>query len=153
MPLKTDKAIAVGMAGLLLFFISLYISMYIAGVDVASDTGGSVDDQGSFTLVLTCVVVSFVVFIIIGIASALISQKELASYKDAVKVSTISGLVPASIVIVSIVYLILYLGISAAMVFSIFGLVFFLLCLLFSAIGGMIGFAVARAYFTRDRPR
>jgi hypothetical protein len=152
MPIKSDKAIAVGMAGLLLLFISIYLSMYIAGVIMDTSSGGSSDDPSSLAWVLIYVVVALIIFIIIGLVSALVASKDISSYRDAIKVSSISGLVPASIVIVGIIYLILYLGISAALIFSIIGLAFFILCMLFSTIGGAIGYYVSRTYFKQDLP-
>lgn len=146
MPIKSDKAIAVGMAGLLLLFISIYISMYIAGVNMDTGSGGSVNDLNSLVQVLVYVMVALIIFMIIGFASALVASKEISSYGDAIQVSVISGLVPASIVIVGIIYLILYLGISAALMFSIIGLVFFALCLICASIGGTVCYAVLRAY-------
>lgn len=152
MPIKSDKAIAVGMAGLLLLFISIYLSMYIAGFNMDSSSGGSLDDISSVMWVLVYVAVALLIFLIIGLISALVASKEISSYRDAIKVSTISGLVPASIVIIGIIYLVLYLGISAALVFSVIGLVFFIICMLFSAIGGVIGYYVARTDFKQNLP-
>jgi hypothetical protein len=152
MPIKSDKAIAVGMAGLLLLFIAIYLSMYIAGVNMDTSSGGSLDDLSSMMRVLIYVIVALIIFIIIGFTSALVASNDISSYRDAIKVSSISGLVPASIVIVGIIYLILYLGISAALLFSVIGLVFFIICMFFSAIGGMIGYYVARTYFKQNLP-
>ena len=149
MPIKYDKAIAVGMAGLLLLFISIYLSMYVADVNTDTSSGGSLNDQSSLAWIFVYVAVALIILIIIGFISALVASKEITSQMDAIKVSAISGLVPASIVIVAIIYLILYLGISAALMFSIIGLSFFVLCLTFSAIGGIIGYAAARAFFNR----
>ncbi len=145
MPIKYDKAIAVGMAGILLVFIAIFLSTGIFGINMAP-----ADDLSSLILVFVVIGVTFVCLIIIGFISACVSSTEVSSRKDAMKVSAVSGVVPMSIVIVGIIYLILYLGIFAALPFAIIGLIIAIIGVICSSIGGAIGYAVACAYFKRN---
>lgn len=145
MPIKYDKAIAVGMAGILLVFIAIFLSTGIFGINMAQS-----DDLGSLTLIFVGIVVTFVCMIIIGFISACVSSTEVSSRKDAMKVSAVTGVVPMSIVIVGIIYLIIYLGIFAALPFAIIGLIIAFVGVICSSIGGAIGYAVACKYFKRD---
>ena len=135
---KYDNSIAVGMAGILLVFIAIYISTGILGIDMAP-----ADDLSSLTLVFAVIGVTFACLIIIGFISALVSSTEVSSRKDAMKVSAVSGVVPMSIVIVGIIYLIMYLGIFAALPFAIIGLIIAIIGVICSSIGGAIGYAFA----------
>ncbi len=145
MPIKYDKATAVGMAGILLVFIAIFISTGIFGINMAP-----ADDMSSLILVFVVIGVTFVCMIIIGFISAFIYSTEVSSRKDAMKVSAVSGVVPMSIVIVGIIYLILYLGMFAALPYAIIGLIIAIVGVICSSIGGAIGYVVACTYFKRN---
>lgn len=141
MPIKYDKAIAVGMAGILLVFIAIFLSTGIFGIDMAPS-----DDLSSLALVFAGIVVTFVCLIIVGFISVCVSSTEVSSRKDAMKVSAVSGVVPMSIVIVGIIYLIIYLGIFAALPFAVIGLIIAIVGVICSSIGGAIGYEFASTY-------
>lgn len=145
MPIKYDKATAVGMAGILLVFIAIFISVGIFGINMAPS-----NDLSTMIPVFVVIGVTFVCLFIIGFISACVSSDELSSRNDAIKVSAVSGVVPMSIVIVGIIYLIIYLGIFAALPFAIIGLIIAIVGVICSSIGGAIGYSVVRAFFKRN---
>lgn len=141
-----EKAIAVGIAGILLIFIMIYLSTTFLGFHTASVA----DDQSSMAWVVVVVSTTLLCLFIIGFITACVASNDLSSLKGAVKVSAVSGLVPMSLLIVGILYLILYLGILAALPFFILGLALVVVGISFSAIGGAVGYSVACIYLKPD---
>jgi uncharacterized membrane protein len=141
MPIKYDKATAVGMAGILLVFIAIFISIGVFGINMAPS-----NDLSSMIPLFVVIGVTFVCLIIIGFISACVSSDEISSRKDAMKVSAVSGVVPMSIVIVGIIYLIIYLGVFTALPFAIIGLIIAIVGVICSSIGGAIGYEFASTY-------
>jgi len=145
MPIKYDKAIAVGMAGILLIFIAIFLSTGIFGI-----TTVPADNLSSITPVIIGIGVTFVCLIFIGFISACTSSNEVSSRMDAIKISAVTGVVPMSIVVVGIIYLILYLGIFTALPFAIIGLIIIIVGVICSSVGGVIGYMAVRTYFKRN---
>lgn len=144
MPIKYDKAIAVGMAGILLIFIAIYLATDRLGINTTP-----VDDSYSLVPVFVMIGVTFFCLIIIGFISACI-ESTIVSRADAIKVSVVSGVVPLSIVAIGIIYVILYLGIFAALPYVIIGLIIVLVGVICASIGGVIGYKFATTYLTRN---
>lgn len=147
MQAKYDKAIAVGMAGVLLLFISLYLSSYVAGIGGDIGTGESYGDETiwGFTFIIS----TFCALFIIGIISACVTYGNISSYRDAVEIASLAGAIPLSLVVLVIVYLALHAGASAYLLYAAIGLAIVIPGILFSAAGGIIGRALFRAMIKR----
>lgn len=145
MQAKYDKAIAIGMAGVLLLFISLYLSSYVAGVDLGEGESYSDELLWGFTFIIS----TFCALCVTGFISVCAASSDISSYMDAVKVSSLAGAIPLSLVILVIVYLALHAGSTAYVLYAVIGLAILIPGILFSAAGGIIGFAVFLAVIKR----
>lgn len=138
MQAKYDKAITVGMAGVLLLFISVYISMDLLSINLeAGQAGMGIFDISWFIGIIASIIVSMIV---VGFISALVSSEDISSYREACEVSVLSGAVPASIIFVGLAYLIYKIGLLDSLDVLIAGLIVVASCLIFSALGGTMGY-------------
>ncbi len=142
---KYDKAIAVGMAGVLLFIITIYISMDILSVNwEAGQVGMGISDISWFIGIIASIIVSMIAA---GFISALVSSDDIRSYREACEVSALSGAVPASIIFVGLVYLIYKIGLFDSLDILLAGLIIISSTMIFSAIGGILGYKFTHKAF------
>jgi hypothetical protein len=147
MQAKYDKAIAVGMAGVLLLFISLYLSSYVAGL--GGDVGAGESSVDELLWGFTFIISTFCALFIIGIISSCVTYGDISSYRDAVEISSLAGAIPLSLVILVIAYLALHAGSSAYLLYAAIGLAIVIPGILFTAAGGIAGHAVFLALMKR----
>jgi hypothetical protein len=138
---KYDKAIAVGMAGMLLLFILTYIFLDFMSINMGIGEGEANGLGISGIELFICILASTsTAMLVVGFVAVLVSSTDIRSYMEACKVSAVSGFIPASIMVIVLVYMAFHIGLFDSLYLLMSGLAIVASCMIFSAIGSVIGY-------------